>query len=106
MNFGQTASAAGGLGTGGSPWGGSGTGAAGTSLATLADPSKGLSTEFSADNPVRMPVYNSPAQLAAARMKLNEITGRSGRTSTALVNAPGASTYSASFLGSQPGSAK
>lgn len=65
---------------------------------------KGLSTEYQADSPVRMPVYNSPAQLEAARMKLADITGRSGRTSTSLV--PGVGTYAASFLGSSPGAAK
>lgn len=66
----------------------------------------GLSREFSAENPVRMPVYNSPAQLEAARLKMAGITARSGRTSTQLVNAPGTGTYGASFLGSLPGAAQ
>lgn len=102
MNFGQTASAASGAK---SPWStGGGTPATGNPLTDLSVPGTGGSTEFAADNPVRMPVYNSPAQLAAARMKLNDITGRSGRASTALV--PGTGTYAASFLGAQPGSAK
>lgn len=60
---------------------------------------KGISKEFTADNPQQMPVYNSPAQLEAARRKRMEIMARSGRTSTNLTGNPGTQTYRNTFLG-------
>lgn len=60
----------------------------------------GVSTEFQADNPQRMPVYNSPSQIQSARQKRTEIMARSGRTSTNLAGNPGTKSYMNSFLGS------
>lgn len=79
---------------------------AGVPATQAASAISGISTEFANDGAVRMPVYNSPAQLEAARLQMAKITGRSGRSSTALVNSPGVSTYGASFLGSSPGAAQ
>lgn len=59
----------------------------------------GLSTEFTADNAVRMPTYNSPAQLEAAKLARQSLMAKSGRASTQLVAGPGTSTYQNSFLG-------
>jgi hypothetical protein len=73
--------------------GGSGSAAGGASNV------RGLSKEFKADNPQPMPIYNSPAQLEAARRKRMEIMARSGRTSTNLTGNPGTRSYQNSFLG-------
>jgi hypothetical protein len=59
----------------------------------------GLSTEYEANRPQQMPVYNSPAQIESARKKRNDIMARSGRTSTNLRGNPGTTSYSNSFLG-------
>lgn len=59
----------------------------------------GTSTEFEANRPQQMPVYNSPAQIESARKKRQEIVARSGRTSTNLRGNPGTSSYQNSFLG-------
>jgi len=83
---------------GGSAYGRGPGGAAGSSAAR-GNPS-GLSTEYEADNPQVMPVYNSPQQIEAAKRKALEISGRSGRTSTNLVGNPGTRAYTSSFLGS------
>lgn len=60
----------------------------------------GLSTEFEADKPQIMPVYNSPGQVEAAKRKRQDIMARSGRTATNLTGNPGTKAYSNSFLGS------
>lgn len=60
----------------------------------------GLSTEFEADKPQIMPVYNSPTQVESAKRKRQELMARSGRTSTNLTGNPGTRSYSNSFLGS------
>lgn len=53
------------------------------------------------DGAKRMPTANSPNAMAAARKKRNQITTRSGRSSTRLVNdTPGTRPYTNSFLGS------
>jgi len=59
----------------------------------------GLSTEYEANKPQVMPVYNSPSQIESARKKRMEIMARSGRTSTNLRGNPGTQTYQNSFLG-------
>lgn len=59
----------------------------------------GLSTEYEANRPQQMPVYNSPAQIESARKKRMEIMARSGRTSTNLRGNPGTQSYQNSFLG-------
>lgn len=59
----------------------------------------GLSTEYEANKPQQMPVYNSPAQIESARKKRQEIIARSGRGSTNLRGNPGTATYQNSFLG-------
>jgi hypothetical protein len=63
-------------------------------------PAPGVSTEFQADRPQRMPVYNSPAQIESARQRRQQIIGRTGRTSTNLTGNPGTRSYMNSFLGS------
>jgi hypothetical protein len=73
---------------------------------TAASRTKGISNEFQNDNPVRMPTFNTAAQMEAARLFQNRLSSRSGRTSTALVNAPGTTTYAAPFLGSTTSGAK
>lgn len=55
--------------------------------------------EYSDDKSMRMPVLNSPAQLAAARRTVRQMSARSGRTSTALVSDAGVRPYTASLLG-------
>lgn len=60
----------------------------------------GLSREFEANKPQVMPVYNSPAQIEAAKRKRQELMARSGRTSTNLTGNPGTRAYANSFLGS------
>lgn len=59
----------------------------------------GLTTEYEANKPQQMPVYNSPAQVESARKKRQEIVARSGRTSTNLRGNPGTTSYVNSFLG-------
>jgi hypothetical protein len=59
----------------------------------------GLTTEYEANKPQQMPVYNSPAQVESARKKRQEIVARSGRTSTNLRGNPGTISYQNSFLG-------
>lgn len=59
-----------------------------------------VSTEYEANRPQMMPVYNSPSSIESARRKRNEIISRSGRGSTNLVGNPGTQAYSNSFLGS------
>lgn len=59
----------------------------------------GLTTEYEANRPQVMPVYNSPTQNESARQKRQQIMARSGRTSTNLRGNPGTSTYQNSFLG-------
>lgn len=56
----------------------------------------GLSKEFAADNPTRLPSPTDSALLAAARMR-RELAAKSGRSSTALA---GTGVYGSSFLGS------
>ena len=58
-----------------------------------------VSTEYEADRPQVMPVYNSPAQNESARRKRQEIMARSGRVSTNLRGNPGTTSYQNSFLG-------
>ncbi len=70
-----------------------------TPTTTATPTTTGLSTEYEANKPQIMPVYNSPAQLESARKKRQEIMARSGRTSTNLRGNPGTATYQASFLG-------
>lgn len=74
----------------------------GSGLATMArGASPGpKSSEFEANAPQQMPVYNSPTQLEAARRKRTEVLARSGRGSTNLVGNPGTKTFTNSFLGS------
>lgn len=55
--------------------------------------------EYADDKSMRMPVLNSPAQLAAARRTARQLSARSGRTSTALVSDAGVRPYTASLLG-------
>lgn len=52
------------------------------------------------DGAKRMPTANSPSAIAAARKKRTQITQRSGRESTRLVNDAGTRSYQNSFLGS------
>lgn len=59
----------------------------------------GISTEYEANKPQVMPVYNSPNQIESARKKRQEIMARSGRSSTNLRGNPGTQTYQNSFLG-------
>jgi hypothetical protein len=59
----------------------------------------GLSTEYEANKPQQMPVYNSPAQIESARKKRQDIMARSGRGSTNLRGNPGTQSYQNSFLG-------
>lgn len=59
----------------------------------------GTTTEFEANKPQQMPVYNSPAQIESARRKRMEIMARSGRGSTNLRGNPGTQSYQNSFLG-------
>ena len=82
--------------TGGTGTGTTGTGATAPSLATVTGSAYGLSKEFAADNPVRMPSPSDNALLVAARMR-REIQVRSGRESTNLV---GTQVYGNSYLGS------
>lgn len=64
-------------------------------------PSPGrVSTEYEANRPQMMPVYNSPAQIESARRKREELLARSGRTATNLVGNPGTRSFQNSFLGS------
>ena len=72
---------------------------AATAAAQAASPTP-VSSEYEADRPQIMPVYNSPAQLEAARRRRESIVARSGRTSTNLVGNPGTRAYQSSFLGS------
>lgn len=69
---------------------------AATPLATVQGTAAGISKEFSADNPVRMPTSTDNALLAAARAR-REMQAASGRDSTRLV---GTQVYSNSWLGS------
>lgn len=81
--------------------GGGGQVAQPTGVATVNGPSPGrTSTEFEANRPQQMPVYNSPAQLESARRKREELMARSGRGSTNLVGNPGTRSFQNSFLGS------
>lgn len=75
---------------------GGGTGSVAPSLSTVTGSAYGLSKEFAADNPARMPSPSDNALLVAARMR-REIQARSGRESTNLV---GTQVYGNSFLGS------
>ncbi len=70
-----------------------------TTPSTPTTPTTGLSTEYEANRPQVMPVYNSPAQIESARRKRMEIMARSGRGSTNLRGNPGTMTYQSSFLG-------
>lgn len=71
-----------------------------TPTTTTTAPSKvGLSTEYEANRPQIMPVYNSPTQIESARKRRQEIMARSGRGSTNLRGNPGTMTYQNSFLG-------
>lgn len=65
-------------------------------LATVTAAAYGISKEFAADNPVRMPSPSDNALMVAARMR-REIQMRSGRESTNLV---GTQVYGNSYLGS------
>jgi hypothetical protein len=56
----------------------------------------GLSSEFAADNPVRMPSASDSSLLAAAKIR-RDMMARSGRDSTRLV---GTQVYGNTFLGS------
>jgi len=62
-------------------------------------PTAGISTEYEANKPQVMPVYNSPGQIESARRKRQEIMARSGRQSTNLRGNPGTQSYQGSFLG-------
>lgn len=91
----------GGFGSSGGGGGGkssSGSGAAVTapSQATVTSGVYGLSKEFAADNPVRMPAPTDSALLTAARLQ-RDMMARSGRDSTRLV---GTQVYGNVFLGS------
>jgi len=82
--------------TTGGTTGGTGTGGTAPDLSTVTGSAYGLSKEFAADNPVRMPSPSDNALLVAARMR-REIQARSGRESTNLV---GTQVYGNSYLGS------
>jgi len=56
--------------------------------------------EYEDDGSIRMPVLNSPAQLAAARRMVRQLSAKSGRSSTALASDNGVRPYTASLLGS------
>lgn len=71
-----------------------------TSPSTGAASPTPTSTEYEANRPQVMPVYNSPSAIESARRKRQEIISRSGRGSTNLVGNPGTQAYSNSFLGS------
>lgn len=66
------------------------------SLAGVSGSAYGLSTEFAADNPVRMPSASDSSLLAAAKIR-RDMMARSGRDSTRLV---GTQVYGNTFLGS------
>lgn len=72
------------------------TGGSTPSLDQVSAPTYGISKEFAADNPTRLPSPSDASLLAAARIR-RELAARSGRQSTSLV---GTSVYSNSFLGS------
>lgn len=82
------------------PGGGHGGGAPGggvaPGLSTVGAPAYGLSKEFAADNPIRMPSASDSSLLAAAQLRRNLIAA-SGRDSTRLV---GTQVYGNTFLGS------
>ena len=80
-------------------FGGGGAAPAATVVAPKGPDTTGTSTEFEANKPQQMPVYNSPAQIESARKKRNDIMARSGRTSTNLRGNPGTTSYMNSFLG-------
>lgn len=65
-------------------------------LSTVLGSAYGLSKEFAADNPVRMPTPTDSSLLVAARLK-RMAQASSGRDSTRLV---GTQVYGNSFLGS------
>lgn len=83
-----------------SGFGGGGREAAAAAAATpRSSDTTGLTTEYEANRPQQMPVYNSPAPIESARKKRQEIVSRSGRTSTNLRGNPGTTSYQNSFLG-------
>ena len=55
--------------------------------------------EYADDGSMRMPMLNSPAQLAAARRMVRKLSAGSGRASTGLVSDGGVRPYTASLLG-------
>jgi len=76
--------------------GGGGTGGTGGG-STSTGSTYGLSKEFAADNPVRMPFYGSPSSLEAIASARRALMARSGRAST---NLAGTRVYGSTFLGS------
>jgi hypothetical protein len=56
--------------------------------------------EYEDDNVNRMPLLNSPSQVAAAKRVLRQLSARGGRASTRLVSESGVRPYVNSLLGS------